>query len=117
VAGQNLLSRLATTAWTRRYPEVSLSHPDRENPHLELTVLSLPRLAADHARLAIARRRDGIVGQPWITATSKTFLETMLQPTDVGLEFGSGGSTAWLARLVAFVYSVDAFEKWHRPLA
>ena len=40
-------------------------------------------------------------------------LESLLLPSDVGLEFGSGRSTIWLARRVRFLTSVEHDAGWH----
>jgi predicted O-methyltransferase YrrM len=112
---QNLISRAATALWTRRNPDLPQSHPDRELPHLELNLRTTARFAVDMAALAIARRRH-TVEQPWITREAIKILSGMLRRADIGLEFGSGGSTVWLARHVGHLYSVEAFEHWHTPL-
>lgn len=117
VRAQNLLSRTATAVWQRRNPAFDLHRPDREAPYLDLTVASVARNVVDRARLAAARRRNGIEGQPWITAESRRMLESMVLPSDRVVEFGAGGSTEWFAGLAAEVYSVDAFRHWHDVLA
>jgi predicted O-methyltransferase YrrM len=117
VTDQNLISRWAMAFWQRRNPDWAVAHPDRESPHLELGVGSLARYGLDQARLAVDRRVHGVEGQPWITADSKALLHTLLRPTDRGIEFGSGGSTEWLAAHVGEVYAVEAFARWHGPLA
>ncbi len=114
---QNVVSTLATAIWRRRHPDISLEHPDREIPHLTLGFRSLPRYALDRAQHVLAKRRHGYDGLPFITDESREILETMLRPTDQGIEFGSGGSTEWLARHVEQVYAVEGFAHWHGPLA
>ena len=86
-------------------------------PHLELTLARVPRYVLDQTRVSIATRRHGIEGQPWITADARAKLETLLRPSDRALEFGSGGSTEWLARHVGSLRSVEGFDRWHAPLA
>ncbi|MCW2780950.1 MAG: hypothetical protein JWR35_1399 [Marmoricola sp.] len=115
VTQQNLISRAATALWQKRNPGVPLTHPDREIPHLELGMASGLRYALIQAKLVIARKRQ-MEEQPWLTRDAIELLAGMLRPTDTGLEFGSGGSTVWLARHVGFVTSVEAFDQWYDPL-
>ncbi|MHC1740931.1 MAG: hypothetical protein AB9897_07460 [Anaerolineaceae bacterium] len=53
---------------------------------------------------------------PWLTPESVNFLETYLRPTDKGLEYGSGGSTIWLARRVRELTSVEHNLKWYSTI-
>jgi predicted O-methyltransferase YrrM len=112
----NLVSRVATRAALWRHRALP-DHPELEAPHLELRVRTVPQYALDHAVHAYLKRRNGFAGQPWITPESKRMLETMFLPTDVGIEFGSGGSTEWLSDHVAHVSSIEAFDHWHAALA
>ncbi len=50
--------------------------------------------------------------QPWLTADAASMLDSMLKPTDVGLEFGSGRSTPWFAARIARLTSVEDNEQW-----
>jgi predicted O-methyltransferase YrrM len=70
----------------------------------------------DQTTLFIASRRRS-AAQPWITRDAIGLLATMLRRTDQGLEFGSGGSTEWLAKHVGSVISVEAFARWYDALA
>ena len=49
---------------------------------------------------------------PWLTATAIEFLSSWLRPSDVGLEWGCGRSTIWLAHRVAQVVSVEDNREW-----
>lgn len=51
-------------------------------------------------------------GLPWLTPEANRILETYLLQTDVGLEFGSGGSTRWLAVRSAYLTSVEHNPIW-----
>lgn len=53
-------------------------------------------------------------GLPWLSPQAIQFLAQHLQPTDVGLEFGSGRSTLWFAQRVSFLTSVEHNPEWHR---
>ncbi|WP_287098383.1 class I SAM-dependent methyltransferase [Mesorhizobium sp.] len=50
---------------------------------------------------------------PWLTRHANRALETLLQPTDVGLEFGSGRSTLWFARRISRLTSVEHNQSWY----
>jgi predicted O-methyltransferase YrrM len=103
--------------WNKRNPHLAVSADDPQKPHLTLTLRTTPRYVYDRARINIAGRRQTPGEFPWITRDAIDALTTLLRPTDVGLEFGSGGSTVWLARRTASVSSVEAFDSWHGPLA
>ncbi len=53
--------------------------------------------------------RDGL---PWITFEAIRFLEKTLRPDMFVYEFGSGGSSLFLAQRVKRVYSVEHDEAW-----
>lgn len=50
---------------------------------------------------------------PWLTANMIGFLDGWLRPTDIGLEFGSGRSTAWFANRVGRLTSVEHNAEWY----
>lgn len=50
--------------------------------------------------------------EPWITKQAVATLSSWLKPTDRGLEWGAGRSTAWFARRVAHVTSVESDPVW-----
>jgi predicted O-methyltransferase YrrM len=52
-------------------------------------------------------------GRPWFTRQANQILDTLLRPTDEGLEFGSGRSTVWLAGRVRKLTSVEHDPEWH----
>lgn len=52
--------------------------------------------------------------EPWLTPSSVDFLSSWLTSSDVGVEFGAGRSTAWLASRVAKLISVETDPGWHQ---
>jgi SAM-dependent methyltransferase len=50
---------------------------------------------------------------PWLTESGIRLLDSWLRPTDIGIEWGSGRSTAWLAKHVAHMTSVEDSSDWH----
>jgi predicted O-methyltransferase YrrM len=55
--------------------------------------------------------------QPWLTRQANEMLSSLILPTDVGLEFGSGRSTLWLARRMRHMTSVEHDSTWHEQVA
>ena len=49
---------------------------------------------------------------PWLTQQMIGILESWLKPTDVGVEWGSGRSTIWLARRVAHITTIEDNPEW-----
>lgn len=49
---------------------------------------------------------------PWLTRSMIGILASRLKPTDLGLEWGSGRSTVWLAQRVAHLTSVESDPQW-----
>lgn len=56
--------------------------------------------------------RTGHPDEPWITRDAITFLEKHLKPDMSVLEYGSGASTAWFARRVSFVTTIEDDFAW-----
>jgi predicted O-methyltransferase YrrM len=52
-------------------------------------------------------------GKPWLCQGTLRFLEGALRPSMTGVEFGSGRSTAWFARHLKRLASVEHHESWH----
>ncbi len=65
------------------------------------------------SRLVEKQYRRTHPGLPWLTQDANRMLETLLLPTDRGLEFGSGGSTVWFAARVSHLTSVEHNPEWH----
>jgi len=55
-------------------------------------------------------------GLPWLTPEANIILAAWLKPEYVGAEFGSGGSTLWLARHLAHLTSVEHNPVWHQKV-
>jgi predicted glycoside hydrolase/deacetylase ChbG (UPF0249 family) len=53
-----------------------------------------------------------LIPLPWFAYDAIDYLETILRPDFVGLEYGSGGSTLWFARRIARITSVEHDGKW-----
>jgi predicted O-methyltransferase YrrM len=49
---------------------------------------------------------------PWLTRQMIAVLDTWLKPDDVGIEWGSGRSTLWLASRVAHLTTVEENAEW-----
>lgn len=53
---------------------------------------------------------------PWLTHQAIQLLHGYLQPTHIGLEWGSGRSTLWFAKQVAHLTSVEDDTAWHTKI-
>jgi predicted O-methyltransferase YrrM len=69
-----------------------------------------PRYVRARAYEMLYQRRNP--DDPWLTPEAVRLLDSMLRPTDVGAEFGSGRSTSWLAKRCAHLTSVEHDEAW-----
>lgn len=99
-------------AYERLRPERWHLAPGQEAPVFRVSVTGLPRYLVDRA--AVRRRfRRQTEDTPWITADGVAILAGLLRPGDVGVEFGSGGSTTWFASRVEYLYSVEGADPWH----
>lgn len=49
---------------------------------------------------------------PWLTRSANEFIESYLSSSDIGLEFGSGRSTIWLAKRIEKLTSVEHHKEW-----
>ena len=56
-------------------------------------------------------------GEPWLTPDAIRMLDSMLLPTDQGLEFGSGRSTIWFAKRVCHLTSVEHNADWYAVIS
>ncbi len=73
-------------------------------------------------RFVVARLREVIYQRcnrdlPWLTEEANRFLAEYLLSSDVGIEFGSGRSTLWLASRVGRLVSVEHDKDWHSQIA
>ena len=64
-------------------------------------------------QLAFCRR---FPDAPWLTEAAVNLLDSWLKPTDVGLEWGSGRSTAWLSRRMSHLTSIEADRSWYEEV-
>ena len=53
---------------------------------------------------------------PWLTRNANEILASYLKNSDIGLEFGSGRSTLWLAQRVAKLTSVEHADSWAKQV-
>ena len=69
------------------------------------------RYLIDRTELLLYERRHPDL--PWLTREAVDFLASWLQPSDHGLEWGSGRSTVWLAQRVSRLVSIEHNEAWY----
>jgi predicted O-methyltransferase YrrM len=50
---------------------------------------------------------------PWLTANAISWLDANIRPQHTAFEWGSGASTAWLARRIRRLVSVEHHSAWH----
>ena len=74
-----------------------------------------PRYVADRVRLAVHQRLHP--DAPWLTAEATDVLDAWLEPTHVGIEWGSGRSTRWFARRVKRLVSIEHHAGWHATVS
>jgi predicted O-methyltransferase YrrM len=74
-----------------------------------------PRYVSARARQAFYQRAHP--DAPWLTPEAIRLLGSMLRPSDIGAEFGSGRSTLWLARRCAHLISVEHDQVWHAKVS
>jgi predicted O-methyltransferase YrrM len=70
-----------------------------------------------HARTRQALYQRAHPDAPWLTPEAIRLLDSMLRPTDIGVEFGSGRSTLWLAERCAHLTSVEHDLAWHAKVS
>ena len=80
---------------------------------MRFSSLRPPYLFPRVRQMLFARRHPGA---PWLAESAILLLEAWLKPTDVGLEWGSGRSTAWIAARVGRLTSVESDAAWHRTV-
>lgn len=74
-----------------------------------------PRYVADRVRLAVHQRMHP--DAPWLTAEATRVLDEWLEPSHVGIEWGSGRSTRWFAQRVSHLLSVEHHAGWHASVS
>jgi hypothetical protein len=65
------------------------------------------------SRLAVILYQRSKPEEPWLTRSANLALSSLLKPTDIGLEFGSGRSTLWFAAHMQHLTSVEHNHSWH----
>ena len=70
-----------------------------------------PRYVYARTRLLLYEHSHPVA--PWITPEATRMLDSMLVPSDHGLEFGSGRSTIWFAQRVCRLTSVEHDIAWY----
>lgn len=67
-------------------------------------------------RIALAIYEQQHPEHPWLTRAAISILSTYLRKSDVGLEWGSGRSTVWLARRMKHLVSVEDSPEWYEKI-
>jgi predicted O-methyltransferase YrrM len=114
VTPPTLTSRLATSLWNRRNPQWAAGRPGHLPPHLDVGARDVPRYLRDSLAVRAAALRPP--RRPWITRDALTILDQLLRPTDRGIEWGSGGTTAWFAERIEHLTSIEGSPQWHASL-
>lgn len=63
-------------------------------------------------RLAVMLDERKHPENPWLTADAVAILTSLLRPSDVGVEFGSGRSTKWFAQRLQKLTSIENNPAW-----
>jgi predicted O-methyltransferase YrrM len=74
-----------------------------------------PRYVVNRSRLWWYERRNPEA--PWLTPEANRLLAGLVAPTATGVEWGSGRSTAWLAKRLSRLVSVESQPEWHGRVA
>lgn len=69
-----------------------------------------PRYIKDRVELYLYEKR--YPEHPWLTRSANEFLSAYLMKSDIGLEFGSGRSTLWIAQRIKHLISVEDNVVW-----
>src|SRR5206468_5320386 len=70
---------------------------------------SIPRCLSQHP---LKGRSPLDLETPWFSYAAIDFLESFLEPQMIAFEYGSGGSTIFLAHRIKFLYSVEDNSEW-----
>ena len=68
-------------------------------------------------RLSVIFNEKRYPMNPWLTKDSVNFLNQIILPTDIGVEFGSGRSTIWFAKRLKHLISIEDNKDWHREVS
>ncbi len=109
--------RYARYAWgrVRRFPAEAARHMSPYWPWFPL-LLRRPQLVRYFRRWDTLRRSEGTsidAEVPWLALAAIEWLESHLDPTMRVFEWGSGGSTLFLARRVGSLVTVEHDSNWY----
>ena len=113
--------RYARYGWGRieRFPAVAARNAAPYWPWFPL-LLRRPLLVRFFRRWDTLRKSEGsalAADVPWLAFTSIKWLKGHLEPTARAFEWGSGGSTLFLARRVASLVTVEHDSAWYESVA
>ncbi|MGH9928509.1 MAG: hypothetical protein ACREA9_04670, partial [Pyrinomonadaceae bacterium] len=74
-----------------------------------------PRYIGNRLRVLLYERLHP--DDPWLTNSMVNILESWLKPEDMGIEWGSGRSTIWLAGRVKHLTSVEHDGSWYGKIS
>lgn len=72
----------------------------------------IPQYIFNRISLAIYEKQNP--DYPWLTRDAIAILKSLLKKSDLGLEWGSGRSTAWFAARVQHLISAEDNPEWHQ---
>jgi len=70
-----------------------------------------PRYVVNRVAWFFYERRN--MDKPWLTPRATELLSELLLPSDVGIEWGSGRSTAWFAKRLKHLTSIEDNREWY----
>jgi len=70
-----------------------------------------PRYVVNRVAWYFYERRN--MDKPWLTPRATELLTELLLPTDTGIEWGSGRSTAWFAKRLKHLTSIENNRQWY----
>jgi SAM-dependent methyltransferase len=72
-----------------------------------------PRYLFDRVMLSEKLRPN----DPWLTSQATNIIDKIIAADDIGVEFGSGRSTLWLAKRLAHLTSVESNQEWFAKIS
>jgi hypothetical protein len=73
-----------------------------------------PRYIVNRIALALYEKQNP--KHPWLTRSAISILSSCLKKSDIGLEWGSGRSTAWFATRIKYLISVEDTFEWYQKV-
>jgi len=70
-----------------------------------------------YSRLAIIFYEIRNTEHPWLTADAIRIMSELIRPNDIGVEFGSGRSTIWLAYRLKKLTSIEHNTEWYERIS